>query len=304
MTVAELYKSVAQLGFEDSLEYEDGFTYAANRALLEVNALRPTTSFCFINHRPLENKILKPTFDPILKTNELVFECTDVKAYYFECDGKGAMYVELYDDKARTWQKIGMESLNSNGEYKPYKAFIQKDGVFVNGSVRLRFTGEYLYSVKSVAMYGLLYSKEEEDIPAYEAFTKYDISKKVSDFLSFKNPPIEEDEGYRHINQGYQIEDNRILLLPYDRAGHYKVIYNRRPCPIENEGDLAEDTTVIDLDEELCALLPILIAAYIWMDDEPEKAQYYLSLYQSRVSFMLSYLKNPSPINMRSVNGW
>ena len=304
MTVADLYRSVAQLGFEDSLEYEDGFVFAANRALLEVNSLRPTTSFCFINHRPMKNKLLKPTFDPVLKEDELTFECADVKAYYFECDGTGTAYIELYDKATRSWQKIGMRSISSDGEYKPYKGFIQKDGAFVSGTVRLRFTGAYLYSVKSVAMYEHLYSKAEDDIPAYEAFTKYDVSKMVSDFLSFKNPPIEVDDGYRHLNQGYQVEDNRILLLPYDDAGHYKVIYNRRPKPIKNDGGFSEDLTVIDLDEELCALLPILIAAYIWMDDEPEKAQYYLSLYQSRAAYMLSYFKNPSPVNMRSVNGW
>lgn len=304
MTISELYRSVAQLGFEEGIEYEDGFVFAANRALLEVNSLRPTTSFCFINHRPMKNKLFKPTFAPSLKEDELIFECSDVKAYYFECDGSGTVYIELYDEKIRRWLLIGMRSLSSSGEFTPYKGFIQKDGEFVPGTVRLRFTGNYLYSVKNVAMYEYLYNNKEDDIPAFEAFTKYDISNIVPDFLSFKNPPIEVDDGYRHLNQGYQVEDHRVLLLPYDGAGNYKVIYHRRPRPIENDGALSEDNTVIDLDEELCSLLPILIASYIWMDDEPEKAQLYLSIYQSRVAYMMSYIKNPSPVNMRSTNGW
>ena len=304
MTVADLYRSVAQLGFEDGIEYEDGFVFAANRAILEVNQLRPTTSFYNLNHRPMKNKLTKPTFFPSLKEDELIFVCSDVKAYYFECDGSGAAYIELYDERSRTWQMIEMRALSSSGEFKPYKGFIRRGGEFVSGTVRLRFTGEYLYSVKNVAMYEHLYSKKEEDIPAFEAFTKYDVSKLVPDFLSFKNPPIEVDDGYRHLNQSFQIEDHRVLLLPYDGAGQYRVIYHRRPDPIVHSGALNEDDTVIDLDEELCALLPVLIASYIWMDDEPEKAQYYLSIYQSRVSYMLSHIKNPSPVIMRSSNGW
>ena len=35
MTVSQLYNSVAQLGFEDSLEEDDRFIFAANRALLQ-----------------------------------------------------------------------------------------------------------------------------------------------------------------------------------------------------------------------------------------------------------------------------
>lgn len=304
MTVADLYRSVAQLGFEDSLEYEDGFVYAANRAILEVNALRPVSSSFYINHRPMKNELLKPTFEPALKEDELIFECFDVKSYYFECDGNGAVYIELLDEDSGTWRMIGMRSLSSSGEYKPYKGFIQRDGTFTPGRVRLRFTGDFLYSVKNMAMYAHLFSKSEDDIPAFEAYTKYDVTERVSDFMSLRNPPIEVDDRYRHLNQGYQVENGRLILLPYDGAGHYKVIYNRRPRPIENNGELASDMSVIDLDEELCALLPILIASYIWMDDEPEKAQYYLSLYQARAAYLEHKTVNPSPVNMRSVNGW
>ena len=305
MTVSELYKSVSQLGFEDSIEYEDGFVFAANRAMLEVNSLRPQSSCCFINHRPLTNELLHHSFDPVEKTGELCFEAADVKSYYFECDGNGAVYLELYDPAALRWQMLDMKSLSSPGDYKAYKGFIKQGNAFVGGKrVRLRFVGEYLYSVKSVAFYRYIFSKDEGDIPAYEAFTRYDISKAVADFMSLKNPPIEVDDGYRFLNQEYHVEDGRIILMPRDYPGHYKVLYNRLPRPIVNDGALSDDLTEIDLPEELCALLPILVASYIWMDDEPEKAQYYLSLYQSRASFILSTKKNSSPVKMRSSKGW
>ena len=67
MTVSQLYKSVAQLGFEDSLEGDERFIFAANRALLQVNAIRPATSSYIINHKPMDNMLADATFTPVEK---------------------------------------------------------------------------------------------------------------------------------------------------------------------------------------------------------------------------------------------
>ena len=67
MTVAELYKQVAQLGFEVSLEDDDRFYYAANRALLQVNEVRPAISYYLINHKPLKNLLSDSAFSPSKK---------------------------------------------------------------------------------------------------------------------------------------------------------------------------------------------------------------------------------------------
>ena len=74
MTISELYKQVAQLGFEDSLEDNDRFFYAANRALLQVNKLRPAIGNYLINHKPLENLVTESTFSSVEKLEDLTFE--------------------------------------------------------------------------------------------------------------------------------------------------------------------------------------------------------------------------------------
>jgi len=71
MTISELYKQVAQLGFEDSLEDDDRFYYAANRALLQVNKIRPAISRYLINHKPLENQVAESTFESLEKEEDL-----------------------------------------------------------------------------------------------------------------------------------------------------------------------------------------------------------------------------------------
>lgn len=304
MTVAELYMSVAQLGFEDSLEYEDGFILAANRALLQVNALRPATRSYVLAHMPPDNLIKGVGHAPFFKTNnELVFEATDAVAYYFEACGNGLMLIQCFDEVKGEWRIIG-EVPFSSASMTAYKGFIKDEGEFVSGRIRLGFEGQYAYTLQNIAMYGYIFSEDEDDIRTYGSHTAYDISMLVEDFMSLATPPIRAEDGFSYLNQGYDVENGRILLLPREEKGIYKIVYNHKPRSISDEGLAASDETVIDLDEDLCALLPLLVASYIWADDEAEKAQYYLTLYRERASEIVGATKNPSPVTIKSVNGW
>ncbi len=304
MQVSELYKQVAQLGFEDSLEDDNRFYYAVNRALLQVNSIRPAISAYVINHKPMANLIKGSTFSPIERSEDLCFEVTGAKAYYFEADGNGSLYIEEQDGVSGEWNEIGMLELASARRFVPYRGFIRKDGAFTDGRVRLRFVGEYLYSVKNVAMYQHIYSDSEADIPAYEPYTRYDISALVPDFLSLNSPPISEDENYEKLNQNYDVEGGKVILLPYSAQGCFKVLYKRKPREIENFGAASEDEAVIDLDEELCSLLPILIASYVWVEDEPSMAEYYLALYRERAMDIERRIRSTAPVAIKNTNGW
>ncbi len=304
MRVSELYKQVAKLGFEDSLEDEDRFYYAANRALLQVGSIRPAVSAYVINHKPMANLVKVDTFSPIERSEDLCFEATDAKAYYFEADGNGTLYIERQDTASGAWVIIRAQEFTSTRRFIPYKGFIKKDGAFSAGQFRLRFVGEFLYSVKNVAMYRHIYSSSEEDIPAYEPYTRYDISALVPDFLSLNAPPISEDENYERLNQNYDVEGGKVILLPYSADGCFKVLYRRKPAEIENTGIASEDEAVIDLDEELCSLLPILIASYVWVEDEPAMAEYYLSLYRERAMDIERRIRNATPVAIKNKNGW
>ena len=304
MTISELYKQVAQLGFEDSLEDEDRFYYAANRALLQVNKIRPAISYYLINHKPLTNLVKESTFIPLEKDKDLIYEATNAKSYYFEADGNGVVYIELYDTVTETWKIIDTINLSSKRAFVPYKGFIKEGGEFVNGNVRLRFTGDYFYSIKNIAMYEHLFSDEVQDIPAFESYTRYDINTLVDDFLALSCPPIKEAERNLILNQDYEVEGNSVILLPYESKGVYKVLYERKPAVIEDTGDVTNDDNVIDLDDELCSLLPVLIAAYVWIDDEPQKSEYYMSLYRERSNDIEQRAKDATPVTIKSSNRW
>ena len=304
MRVSELYRHVAQLGFENSLEDDDRFYYAANRALLQISSIRPAVSSYIINHTPLENLVKADTFSPIVRSDDLCFEATDAKSYYFETDGNGVLYIEFLDFESNVWVIIGVREFTSDRSFVSYKGFIKKDGEFITGRIRLRFVGEFLYSVKNVALFRHVYSNAERDIPVYGPYVRYDVSSLVPDFLSLNSPPVLEDGNCEKLNQNYDIEGGRVVLLPYSIKGCFKVLYRRKPAEIENIGNASDDETVIDLDEELCSLLPILIASYVWVEDEPAMAEYYLTLYRERALDVERRIRNDAPVVIRNTNGW
>lgn len=301
MRVSELYKQVSGLGFEDSLENNDRFYYAANRALLQVSAIRPAIASYTINHRPLANMIARNTFLTVTRTEDLCFEATGARAFYCEADGNGMLYVEMLENGS--WVMIGDYQLISNRAFRSYKGMILKDGAFVSGRVRLRFSGEFIYSVRNVALYRYTYSNNVEDVPPYEPYTAYDIRSLVTDFLGLASPPVAEEDR-RRLCGGYDVVDGRLIMLPYDAPGIYEVLYKHKPKEFINKGEPTEDESEIDLAEDLCALLPNLIASYVWAEDEPNLASYYLNLYREQAIDIERRIRNMTPASHISVDGW
>ena len=303
MRVQELYEQVAGLGFEKSLEDEEWFYQAANRALLQVNYLRPAISSYVINHKPMKN-LVEGSFSPIERSEDLIYEAENAKAYYFQADGNGTVYVERFDTNSKSWVMVDVIDLVGARRFTAYSGFIRDGRQDITGQVRLRFAGKYLYSVKNVAMYEHLYSDDTADIPPYEAYTRYDMTALADDFLTLSTPPITEDEEYEKLSGDYDVEGGRVVLLPYSVTGCFKILYNRRPKELIYTGSAQDDDSVLDLDEELCTLIPVLIASYIWLEDEPDRAQYYYSQYQARAGEILARERNLSPVQYKSCNSW
>ena len=301
MKVSELYSQVSQLGFEESLESDNRFYYAVNRAIFQVNALRPATKVIEINHSPLDNLLGNNSSKIEEKISDLYFEASRGVAYYFEADGEGIAYIEMYDKEE--WRIIGETSWNSPFGFVSLKDFIKADGAFIDSPIRLHFTGEFVYSVRNVAIYGALRSSQKEQIPAFSQYVAYDMSNLVEDFLEFSTPPIYSAE-YEVLDGEYFVESNSILFLSRFIAGVYRVSYKCKPVLLSFDDEAPENETEIDLDDELCSLLPMLVAAYVWADDEPEKAQYYLSLYRERAAIIEAKKTDISPVLIINKNGW
>lgn len=300
MTVSDLYQAVAKLGFENSLEDDGVFLYAANRALLQVNAIRPHTKLLRLHHAPTANMLGGIGYDVVEKgETDLIYTAEGARGYAFEADGQGACYIERQDSATGAWQMIRDVSFDTDG-FTLFRGLIDA----AEGLVRLRFVGEYLYYIRGVALYGRLRSGKPEDVPAFGATVSYDLKAMAEDFMDLAAPPMLDGAERVALSADWSIEEERILHLPREAAGNYLIEIHRRPKPITEDEDLANNVAEIDLDEDLCALLPNLIASYVWADDEPEKAQYYLSLYREQSYSIEAKKKKLAPPKFVSVNGW
>ncbi|MBQ7363756.1 MAG: hypothetical protein IJW48_04830 [Clostridia bacterium] len=295
MRVSELYEQVSQLGFEEILENDERFIFSVNRALYQVNLLRPRISYLDIAHFPLANLVANPTFEATLCTGEVCYVAEGAKAVYFEVKGEGIAYVE--DSSGNILDSISFFSL---GTYGMYRALLPADA---EGVIRLRFVSNYVYTLRNVAMYGALLGADSDAIPPFKPYVSYDISQLAGDFLGFSSPPVVEHDKYAKLTGSYQIEGD-FLLLAYDKPGSYRVAYKHKPSPVIYEDAPANNESELDLDEELCTLLPLLVASYMWLEDEPERAMYYKTLYNERASELNAARRDCTPSEVININGW
>ena len=135
-----------------------------------------------------------------------------------------------------------------------------------------------------------------------DGYVRYQLSQLAMDFSTLAEPPMYlTDGGYITLRGGYLWEGGAILSLPAQNEGYYRLLYRRKPQSFTPETPM---DTVIDLDEELCQILPLLVAHYLLLDEEVEKAGQYLTLYREQYAL----LRNSNVVNRGadyySVNGW
>lgn len=303
MKVHELYASVAQLGFEDSLEDIPAFFSAANRALLQINALRPLTAIADIYHRRPENLIQGANHNIYEYTGEdVIFTASaPAKAYYFEVMGEGRWQVELYNEETGDWEIQAHKDFKTTA-FTPKRGLVQDDYKVTSRPVRLRFFGEYAFQVKNAALWDVVYSSDPNNIPAFEQYARYDLHSIDPNFIELCDNPI--ITPFTRLTDDYYFENNSVLLLPANEAREIKIKYKKSP-PLLVYGDSPEqDITEIQLDPELVQLLPLLVAAYIWVDENDGKAQYYLDLYYRRAAEIEAKHRSREGAKYENVTGW
>jgi hypothetical protein len=302
MNLGQLRQAVIELGFDTELESEKAFYLAANRALLEVNDLAPKRAVFEYTNEHISNLINNggKLFETVRKAygQDYLVYAQNPLAYYFECNGNGTAYIEKLN--MNVWEMVKTIPLVSEErKFIVYKGFIAEDTP--DTQYRLRFSGIYIYKIRNIALYGELLGASAEDIPAYEPYKRIDLSIQPN-FLGLTTDIFNENGDKYEIDKDYLVEDKKTILIPYYKDGTYKIWYEVRPEQISEE-DLED--TAIDLDEDLAALLPELIASYIWLDGENlSKAQRYYDLYKVRAANILARRNKANTAFSYKTKGW
>ncbi len=278
MTTRELRNDVSALSFCDIGEKDGRFTAYANLALrtiykeltfigthtVYIGGIRPSHYTERILHKGGESESV-----PLLG-----------KAYSFLAVGKGSITVsDGYSEFTRDFDTEGTA----------FRGFLHSEG-------KLTLTGDYSFTVFSLAVFSEIVSEFENDIPLISRSHTYNMRDMVNDFQSFLLPP--KDGNGKEI-PGAVFSDG-ILTIP-DYTGD-KIIITYRRLPKKIYIDFPDSQ--IDLSEEYSDLLTVLCAYFICLEDDRESAERYRELYNS---ILQSHKKNSPERTVSDLivtNGW
>ena len=292
MTLFELRQSVLHLGLVNSFDdsaLDSSFPDAATRALNEVSRLCPRPSRAVISHFPIP-----PLSEPVSFSHdeEERFSINGCASFCFYISGgQGTLTVKVGDRSV---------TLTVNGAPRTLVRYIVRDLIptgAVRNDVELIFTGDYIYNVSELTFFGSLTSQGVGAIHPPSDGECYDMKLIVSDFLRFsRSPVISADDA-----EEYRIEGSCIWFPQNAVRGDYTVIYDHKPVPVTVDTD---EEAELDCDDELCDLLPLITAFYVWLDDMPDKAQIFYQRYTEAAAIIKSTRRASSRRKYKSSNGW
>ena len=277
MTYNELKAQVASLGFERTVADDDGLRRAVERGLHTVFTDLPQMRVTRIYiSAPMLTKVYKTVRHSGGESEAYTLIGT---AFTFRPHGDGAY--TLYDGDAETRVNF-------------YAADGVVRGSISNGDGRIVFEGEGDYTVTSLATFSGKYGASLTNIPEYADEYTIDLTTVIPDFGGVGAMPV--CVGGNMSGKRLTVRAN-LLHLPFRLDGEVEVEYYRLP-----RFTAAKDEP-LDLPAGTEHLLSFLVASFIWLDDDADKAQYYMALYRDGLLTYKQRLLTSRDKNYRT-NGW
>lgn len=278
MTLNDLRQEVAALGFEGEIENSEVLTHAAKRALGTLY-----TEYGVICDGRIIRNVRKPVFH---------VERIDVSANEEELSAFGVCY---------SFTTVGRGYYTITDKTRTRSAAFTKDGEVHRGYIEggegavFRFYSNYACSIHDLAVFDCLPGASVTDIPIWSPVSEYNVKTKFSDFASFASPPMND--------RGDLIDTVKAsgtnLLIPREFSGRINFKYKKSVPSLGTSGG-----AYIDLPLECEHLFPLLVAFYVWLDDDPEKAMTYMSLFREGLAAVKVYTRRSFDNEYRDVTGW
>ena len=198
------------------------------------------------------------------------------RAFSFKSAGEGRVRI-VEDGEERT---VSFSGINS-----AVREFLHGDGELI-------FSGEYAFTVRDLAFFGEITSARTEDIPISGAPFEYDMTSIIDSFISLAAPPA---DAFGRVIEGASL-CGKILSIPSSYSGDIRLTCKR--------GSELSENGNIDIPAECEPMLALLTASYYWLDDDPEKAQYYRAAYRDGMSVLRYNRRMRTDPPNSSGNGW
>ncbi len=274
MTYNQLKKDVFRLGFETVIEDENILLGAANSALDLIYLDRPRVKTSRLYVKPVHFVLCREYL--YIKGNTVTVPL-EGDAYSFTAVGRGKYTLQSREKKVS--HNISLGDLNHSGR--------------LDSSGTITFESESGLTIYNLASIKEL--AEDLSIPLYSRLREVDPTNGDGDLRSFCHSPYYAD--------GKEVKEAVLkgekLFLPAEFQGEIFLDYYRAPTHIT--ADNPEQS--IDISEEVSPLLPLLTASYLWLDDDSEKAQYYMALYRQSLATVMRYSIRSLDSKYKT-NGW
>ena len=283
MTLAELESATARLGFTPSLD--DGgelLRDAALRAVNEIALARPRIARATIWHYP--DIPIYSESGTEAETDERVITVGGGTAFHMRIVGNGRLRVE-------------------RGSYKNEYAFSAAEGgkpAIIGGLIprgegmlSFRFTASEPRRLLSFAVYDGAYAGMPPD-PTLPK--EYYLPSYFRDFGALVGPLM--SEGGEILREGvggdYTMRDSNIIAINRATPCRIELTY-RRTLTLPLSGELP-------VTDEEAAIIPLFCAAYVFLDDDPEKATFYLARFTEGLRRLSQ--ESATPIRYNDTTGW
>ena len=283
MTVQQLERAVCALGFVASVEDARPLLLeAAARGLQELAVACPRIGSATLWHLPSPPLYSEGSIERL--TGEKTFSLPSGASYLLRLAGRGEVVF------SRGGESLALPFSSREGE-EP--ALLGGTIPGKNGAFTVRIRAEGGWRLLTLAIYDTVFPTLPPDPFGRR---RYELSELIPDFGALVLCP--EDENGRALVEGpsadYTLEDGHILSLPPHTAGKILLRYRRR-LTLSEAGELP-------ISEEESALLPLFCASYLLLEDEPEKASFYLSRFHEGLLGLQASKLSPTPF--RDVNRW
>lgn len=277
-------------------EYISAMPGAANEALqMLATAGKFIIKSIDIAHIPVKNLVPSGENIKSLERGTITYEGYGARSMYFELKGKVTMTISV-GEITRT-----PVTIESPSGFTPFKYLISNTS---NEKVVVTFSSAYPFAFKNVALYTADYEKPE-DIQPYSEYTRYNLTELVDDFYMV-DPETVIYEGditrsrYTATSDYFQ-EGMKIMLIPRDEPGNYKVYYKAYPPQITLS---TPDDAELTLDPEVAAIMPLYMASQLYKDDDVGISTIYRNEFEVAFERLTKSVSAPSSEKFSSVSGW
>ena len=266
--------AVALLGFNLELSDEEEharFWAMLNTVLPMVAQYAPIERRLTLVHQPPQPSTVISVIDKPY-ADAVTIIAPSAAALYFEVTGSGRAVLSLREQTYElSWENVVTPVA---------KRLIVKNVLYGEGDVSISFEGAYAYRVLNFCAYDTLTSGDAADILPPSSVVCYDMTQLVEDFLEFLPAPVSVQGLPGVAPPRYRLCGRTVIEVARCHPAVLEIRYRPRVKQVSEENENEQ----LDVEPTLHHLVPLLLAHYLWMDDEPSKAAQYKANYDEQLA--------------------